>query len=46
MYDYNNIILFSNTYEVEKNGAFDFLNKKSCFPSNKIDEIIPKIIKY
>jgi hypothetical protein len=45
-YDYSCIILFSDTFEVENNKAFNSIDPKCCFHSNLIDEKIEKLINY
>ena len=42
-YDYNFILLFSETGKYEKNGLYSFLDEKYIYNSDDLNKIIPKV---
>ena len=46
-FDYNNVILISETASIDVSGTYnDIVDKKMMFKSSQMDEILAKVIKY
>ena len=45
-FDYNFILLFSETGKYEKSGLYDFLDERFIYKSKDLDTVIPKLFKY